>query len=463
MSIGLGTEIGGYRVTRPIGEGGMSIVYLADRIADGRQVVLKVLREELAKNEDFRRRFLRESGYAASLDQAHVVPVHDAGESDGVLYIAMEYIQGTDLYALLAAGPLAPELTVAILTQVASALDAAHEIGLLHRDVKPGNVLVASSEEAEGVPHCYLTDFGLSKHTEKDSVALTASGDFVGTVYYTAPEQMLGKALDGRVDVYSLGCLLYECLVGETPFTGSTDVEVMQAHVERAPPKVSTSRPDLPWALDEVIAKAMAKDPGERYESCGELMAAARSVVGVAGLAAVAGGSGSDAAAAPGKLRLKVTEGNATGREIQVENEFLIGRQAPGDGKLNDDIEISRQHARISRTDSGFVVEDLGSTNGTLVNGRRISAPEPLYPGDKLQLGDTTLVVQVSTEGMPASAAPDATAETTGERPRPQAPARLSLRLEVDLEGGEALLELEGAEPVRLVHEDGRWQMPPPA
>ncbi|MDX6668175.1 MAG: hypothetical protein QOK04_1555, partial [Solirubrobacteraceae bacterium] len=405
----------------------------------------------------------------------HVVTVYDAGEAEGTLYIAMEFVQGTDLHGLLHEDALKPEVAVGILSQVASALDAAHAIGLLHRDIKPGNVLVASAGGDGEVPHCYLTDFGLSKHITMDSVALTAPGDFVGTVAYTAPEQMLDKDLDARTDVYSLGCLLYECLAGRPPFMALSEVEMMQAHIEQSPPKLTKKRSGTLSALSDVVARAMAKEPRERYATCGELMEAARAAAGMDSIPFVVEGA-DPGGASRGKLALNVTAGNAAGTVIEVEDEFLIGREATGEGTLADDTEVSRRHAQITRTADGeFVIEDLGSTNGTIVNGRTISSPETLRDGDAIELGGTKLAVDLSATTAPAPPVPEPEPEPTPEPPStetpgaaplaaepevPAAPPRLSLRLDVDLASGEVLLELdEASEPVRFVHEDGRWRV----
>jgi serine/threonine protein kinase len=483
MRVGAGTELAGFRVIRPIAEGGMSVVFLAKNVSSGEQAAFKVLREELANNDDFRKRFLRESRYAASLDHPHVVDVHDAGEAGGVLYIVMEYVEGTDLYELLGDGPLSPAEALPLLDQVAAALDAAHAIGLLHRDVKPGNLLI---DETGPELRCVLTNFGLGKQVTRDSVALTAAGDFVGTLAYTAPEQILGKDTDAGVDIYSLGCLLYECLVGEPPFAGS-DVEVMEAQIETPPPMPSKKRRDLPQALDRVIAKALAKNPADRHATCLELVEHAAVVTSVELPPLPEGGATSHRGNPVGKgtmdkLKLKVTGGNAVGTEINVDDELLIGRLAGGAGALGEDIEISRRHARIARTDEGtYAIDDLGSTNGTLVNGRQITEQELLYPGDVIEVGATTMVVQVTAftaaaepEPEPASATSVGTAVSPPERLPEDAPApepepersaslpRLSLRLEVDFESGEAWIELdEQSDPVPLVNEDGRWRLAP--
>ena len=301
--IGVNTEIGGYRVAGLIGQGGMGTVYLAEQVHSGEQVALKVLAPELADNEEYRTRFLREAGYATSVDHPNVVKVRDAGEADGVLYLVMDYIEGMDLGTTLALdGELGPERTLALLEPVAAALDAIHATGLRHRDVKPANVIVANAPG--GLGQAYVTDFGLSKNPSKDSRALTADDAFVGTFHYTAPEEILGRDPDHRMDVYSLGCLLYQCLVGYPPFGGRGEAELLHAHIDEPPPKPSEQRPELPPELDSLVARAMAKEPGDRYNSCGELIDALRGVVGPA-----------EAPAAPGaQLRIAVYPGSGRGR-----------------------------------------------------------------------------------------------------------------------------------------------------
>src|SRR3954464_5428307 len=277
MEISAGTEIGGYRIVNLLGQGGMGVVYLADNVHNGQRVALKLLPPDLARSSGFRERFSREASYASSLRHPNVLEVYDAGEQDGVLYIAMQYVEGQDLKALLSReGRLDARRTVGILGQVASALDAAHSTGLMHRDIKPGNVMIAAGQPE----HCYLTDFGLSKNPSSDSIALTAQGEFVGTIDYTAPELVLGKQADSRLDVYSLGCLIYECLAGQPPFPKERDVEVLYAHIQDPPPRVSAARPDLPPALDDVVAKAMAKKPDDRFPTCSAFIDAARLIVG---------------------------------------------------------------------------------------------------------------------------------------------------------------------------------------
>src|SRR4051794_6837954 len=248
----------------------MGVVYQAQHVHLGRTVALKLLAPELSGNEDLRARFLREARLAAELDHPGIVTVYDAGDVDGVLYLAMRFVRGTDLAALLAQrGPLGPSETTAILEQVAAALDAAHAAGLVHRDVKPANVMIEGQR-------CYLTDFGLTKRSSSDSQQLTAAGQFLGTVDYVAPEQIEGKNVDGRADIYALGCVLFECLTGSRPYPRDSQVAVIFAQLREPPPRACELRPDLPAPVDDVIATAMAKAPAERYSSCADMVVAAR-------------------------------------------------------------------------------------------------------------------------------------------------------------------------------------------
>ena len=273
-----GHDIAGYRLENLLGRGGMGAVYRAEDLRLGRKVALKVLAPELAENERFRERFLRESQLAASLDHPHIVPIYAAGEADGQLYLAMRYVEGYDLRQLLAReGPLPPERALRLVEQVGDALDAAHERGLIHRDVKPGNVLIA---ERAGREHCYLADFGLTKQTTSIS-GLTGTGELVGTVAYVSPEQIRGEPVDGRADVYALGCVLYECLTGEAPFARESEVATLWAHVNEPPPSLSTTRPELGREIDRVLARALAKAPDDRPQRCGELVGSARAALGL--------------------------------------------------------------------------------------------------------------------------------------------------------------------------------------
>ena len=263
-----GAHVANYRIEAVLGRGGMSTVYLAEDLRLKRRVALKVLTPELAEDERFRERFLAESELAASLDHANVVPIYEAGAEDGSLFIAMRYVEGSDLKAFLRDGPLPKERAVVLAGQVAGALDAAHELGLVHGDVKPSNVLI----DARG--HAYLADFGLTKRLA-DERSPAGEAQLMGTIDYVAPEQIRGEQVDGRADVYSLGCLLYECLTGKQPFKRGNDAAVLYAHLEDEPPATDT-------AADPVLARALAKSPDDRYQTCGELAEAARLALGVA-------------------------------------------------------------------------------------------------------------------------------------------------------------------------------------
>src|SRR5438067_6621510 len=264
----IGTELGGYRIVEQLGRGGTSVVYRAEHVRLGRGAALKLLSPGLG-DADFGDRFLRESKLAASLDHPGIVPVFDAGEDDGLRWIAMACVEGTDLKTLIAdEGPLPVRRALSIVGQIASALDAAHARGLVHRDVKPANILVGPGDRA------YLSDFGVVK--ELAAAGTTRTGSFVGTIEYSAPEQIEGKDVDARADVYALACVLYECVVGTPPFHRSSDVAVLNAHLHASPPKLSKAAPDLRPALEPLLAKALSKSPLDRYASCGALIAAAR-------------------------------------------------------------------------------------------------------------------------------------------------------------------------------------------
>ncbi len=271
-----GFELAGYRIESVIGRGGMAVVYRAEDTRLGRKVALKVLTPVLAHNEQFQQRFIRESRLAASLDHPNIVPIYEAGEADGQLFIAMRYVAGSDLKVLLSQeGGLPLARLLRIFVQIGDALDAAHELGLVHRDVKPGNILVTSTQEHSGhgySDHVYLTDFGLTKRTTSLSGALTGTGHFLGTVDYVSPEQIQGAPVGAATDIYALGCVLYECLTGQLPFHRDDDAALLWAHLVEAPPPVSGVRPELPPAVDDVVARAMAKAPEERYASCHELV-----------------------------------------------------------------------------------------------------------------------------------------------------------------------------------------------
>jgi Protein kinase domain len=255
------------------------VVYRAEHLGLGRKVALKLLSPELAGNEGYRRRFIRESRMAAGIEHPNILPIYEAGEAEGLLYIAMRYVDGSDLDKLLKReGRLQPQQAVGLLSQVANALDAAHRSGLVHRDVKPANILIAPELGPGSTAHCYLCDFGLLKHFDS-SDDLTRTGQFVGTIPYVAPEQIEGRALDGRVDVYALGCVLFQSLTGVVPFDRESDVATIYAHLRDPPPSATRLRPELPAELDELVARALAKAPGDRFTTATELVAAVRTVL----------------------------------------------------------------------------------------------------------------------------------------------------------------------------------------
>ncbi|MGW1075105.1 serine/threonine-protein kinase [Streptomyces sp. NPDC002537] len=268
----IGRRIASYRVESEIGRGGMAVVYRARDLRLGRTVALKLLAPELARNDTFRQRFGHESRVAAAIDHPHIVPVFEAGEADGLLYIAMRYVAGQDLRALLdRGGPLPLDTVCRIAAQVASALDAAHAHDLVHRDVKPGNILVAEGTDSEHPEHVYLTDFGLTKKS-LSLTGYTRVGQFVGTLDYVAPEQISGKPVDGRCDVYSLGCVVFEMLSGAPPFRRDDDIALLWAHQYEPPPRL----PGLPSGVNDVLGGALAKAPDDRFESCSRFVAALR-------------------------------------------------------------------------------------------------------------------------------------------------------------------------------------------
>jgi serine/threonine protein kinase len=273
-SLTAGSRIAGYRLEQQIGAGGMAVVFRAVDERLGRRVALKLLSPALSADGAFRQRFIRESRAAAAVDDPHIIPVYEAGEADGVLFIAMRYVPGGDVRTLAGRNGLMPAARVsAIIFSVASALDAAHAAGLIHRDVKPGNMLVDARPDRPD--HVYLSDFGLSKAAMSSS-GLTGTGQFLGTVDYCAPEQIEGRGLDGRADQYALACAAFELLAGAAPFRRDQATATIWAHMSEPPPPVTARRPDLSPAADQVFARALAKAPAYRYRSCREFADALR-------------------------------------------------------------------------------------------------------------------------------------------------------------------------------------------
>jgi hypothetical protein len=273
--------VGGFVIESVAGRGGMGIVYRARQHEPGRVVALKVIAPELAGDPSFQERFKSEGRIAARLEHPNVIPVYAVGEDRGVLYIAMRFVVGTDLRTVIKEeGRVEPRRAAVLVDQVAQALDEAHRHGLVHRDVKPANILITA---AGGREHVYLTDFGLSRQVAA-SQAITATGEFVGTVDYVAPEQVRGERVDARTDVYSLGCVLFHALTARVPYPEGNQLAKLYAHDSQPPPSVRECIPELPAALDAVLARAMAKAPDQRYQSAGDLGAAALAAVGAAPL-----------------------------------------------------------------------------------------------------------------------------------------------------------------------------------
>jgi serine/threonine protein kinase/DNA-binding beta-propeller fold protein YncE len=277
----IGSQIAGYRLEGRIGRGGMAVVYRAYDPRLDRYVALKILAPGLALDDAFRQRFIRESRAAAAVDHPNIIPVFDAGEANGVLFIAMRFVQGGDVRTLLdTEGRLPAARAADITSQVAAALDAAHARGLVHRDVKPGNMLLDATAGSGRQDHVYLSDFGLSKQSLSQT-GLTAQGQFLGTLDYVAPEQVEGRPVDGRADLYALACAAFELLAGAPPFKRDEGLAVVWAKLSEPPPPLSPRRADLPVAIDDVMQRGMARAPGDRYGNCGEFAMALREALGL--------------------------------------------------------------------------------------------------------------------------------------------------------------------------------------
>ncbi|MFD0365899.1 serine/threonine-protein kinase [Nocardia sp. GCM10030253] len=279
MALRPGAIVGGYRVLQVLGAGGMGTVYLAQNPILPRRDALKVLSADLSTDDEFRARFEREANLAAGLDHPNIVAVYNRGEEAGQLWIAMQYVEGTDASEEAKKGPsiMTPQRALRIVSEVGKGLDYAHRRGLLHRDVKPANFLLSAAEEGDE-ERILLTDFGVAKSAD-DGQDLTATGNFMATVAYAPPEQLVGTSLNHRADIYSLGCSFFKLLTGQNPYPSTMPAVVMMGHLHEPPPKLSAIRPGLPAALDGVIEKVMAKDPAHRYATCREFVQAAEAAL----------------------------------------------------------------------------------------------------------------------------------------------------------------------------------------
>jgi serine/threonine-protein kinase len=444
-----GSRVAGYEISRLVGSGGMAAVYLARDEQLGRFVALKILVAGDAATE----RFIREARAVARVDHPHIIPVYAAGEAGGTQYIAMRYVPGGTLSGVLgSSGSLPPRRAAGFISPVASALDAAHAEGLVHRDVKPGNILVDS---VPGRPeHPYLTDFGIVRALLSTG-SLTVAGQFLGTPDYAAPEQAGGQDVDGRTDQYALACVAFEALTGQVPFKRDIPVAVLYAHVSAPVPAATSVRADLPGAVDGVLAKAMAKDPDQRYPSCSDFADALREALGldpwdpsraqplpsqplpsqpVLSQQPAQSWRISPSQQVPTQAEplsavwtAVVTADREYYEHIQAVNEadtqsimmfpndarerriplagtdLLIGRHSKSTGvtpeiDLRDppgDPGVHRMHARLVRApDGSWTIVDLGNENGITVNGQDVppGATVPLNPGDSIHLGAWTKI-----------------------------------------------------------------------
>lgn len=424
-----GTRIAGYMLEAPLGAGGMGAVFRAHDEALDRVVALKVVYAGAGIDQVIRERFVREALAIAKVDHPHIVPVYAAGEDGDVMFIAMRYSTGGDLRSRVRReGPFAPARAAAVISPVASALDAAHECGIVHRDVKPANILADDGYGRRPV-HVYLSDFGLARGSLSAS-GLTMDGQFVGTPDYAAPEQIKGEAVGVQADQYSLACVAYTVLTGQVPYARDNPMAVLYAHMGAAPPRVAELRPDLPPAVDQVLATAMAKDPGHRFPSCGEFADALREALGVGPydttmmLPARPVREAPPAPPRPARAwSAMVTADRSYYEGVRAANEaeaevihfpdhyserwvtlagprLTIGRRSRSrqinpDIDLTGDFGVSALHAVLTPAPDGtWFVADQGSSNGTQVNGREIPAhePVPLRDGDYINLGAWTRI-----------------------------------------------------------------------
>jgi serine/threonine protein kinase len=382
----VGRAWGRFLIIEERGRGGMAVVYRAYDNVLQRTVALKVLLPHLAANAEFTRRFEREAITAANLRHPNVVIIYDVGSHESFQYIVMEYLDGPTLHQeIQKEGSLPVNRVIPIIGQLASALDYAHQQGLVHRDVKPANVLVGTRD------HITLTDFGLVKAANMSKI--TAEGMASGTLRYMSPEQAMGKELDGRSDVYSLGVVAYEMLSGEAPFSAATPYQVLNELIHKPPPPLAPLNVSVNARLEQAVFQALAKDPTGRFGTAGELSAALASAAGLA--EGATGGEANKADTESRRRDIVLYLTSSDGRQYPV----YRGRVTVGRGTDNDIVlpvsQVSRQHASIQCDRKECRIVDGGSTNGTFVNGSRLPAGTPflLQSGDLLAVGPVNLLV----------------------------------------------------------------------
>jgi serine/threonine protein kinase len=416
-----GSRVAGYLLGERIGKGGMAEVYRAHDERLGRVVALKVLAPGLADDEGFQRRFIREAQAAAAVDDPHIIPVFEAGAAGPILFIAMRYVPGGDVQSLLQrAGPLAVFQVAEIVSPVASALDAAHTTGLVHRDVKPANMLL---DVRPGRPdHVYLSDFGLSKDPY-GTAKFTSTGQFLGTVDYAAPEQASGLPLTGPADQYALGCSAFEMLCGQPPFPRELSMATLMAHLSEPPPSITLRRPYLPAALDAVFARVLAKSPDHRYCSCGDFAEALRSAAGLGrygGSQSRPSGHPATAIARPGQAHIAPPAISESATIGAPGHEAMPGRSglpqdAPGPhaaGPATAWPPASRSAARRLLPAAALVIAALAALSATLL----VTRASPSSGVRPLRSARAASTVRAST---PAASASSSSAATPSSRPSP--------------------------------------------
>jgi serine/threonine-protein kinase len=371
-----GKEWGRFQIIEERGRGGMAVVYMAYDSVLQRTVALKVLLPLLAANREFTRRFRREAITAANLRHQGIVVIYDVGSHENFQYIVMEYLEGPTLQQeIQQKGAIPIARVISILGQLAEALDYAHQQELVHRDVKPANIIIGAQECVT------LTDFGLVKAAK--STQITGEGAAVGTLKYMSPEQAQGREIDSRSDIYSLGVVVYEMLIGETPFAGTTPYQTLQQLIYEPPPPLSQRNPQIPTRVEQVVLQALAKEPRRRFSTAGRFAQALATSTGIY--------TQTDSFQREIALVLVAPDG----REYPVyQGRITIGRDIGNDIVIPIN-QVSRHHAQIQYEQAECTVTDMGSTNGTCINGAPIppGVPQPLRPGDALGIGPITLVV----------------------------------------------------------------------